>query len=179
MHPRLSELLDEAEAARRDLLAVVASFPAERLHTPGADGAWSVAQQLAHLHLVEHSSVRALFRALKDARAAGLGPETETASLRTALDHTDLVAGTRKLIAPDFVQPTETTDLETALARLAESRDGLRAWAREADGLALATVTFPHPRLGTLNLYQWVLMIAGHERRHTAQIERLRLAGNA
>jgi len=174
MHPRLAELVEYAESTRRDLLAQVTDFPAGRAHTPGADGAWSLSQQLAHLHLVEHSSVRAMFRALKDAKKAGLGPETETSSLRGALDSTDLAYGTRKLEAPEFVTPTDAPDIETALARLRESREGLHAWAREADGFALATVTFPHPRLGVLNLYEWVLMIAGHERRHMIQIERLR-----
>ena len=174
MHPRLAELVEYAESTRRDLLAQVTDFPAGRAHAPGADGAWSLSQQLAHLHLAEHSSVRAMFRALKDAKKAGLGPETETSSLRGALDSTDLAYGTRKLEAPEFVTPTDAPDIETALARLRESREGLHAWAREADGFALATVTFPHPRLGVLNLYEWVLMIAGHERRHMIQIERLR-----
>ncbi|MBK8058042.1 MAG: DinB family protein [Gemmatimonadetes bacterium] len=176
MHPRLSELLDYADTTRSDLLAAVSTFPTAQWNAPAADGGWSLAQQLTHLYLVEHSSVRAMFRALKDAKKVGLGPETETSSVRGALDATDLVMGTQKLAAPDFVQPaTSFPDLATALAKLAESRDGLRAWAAEGDGCALATVTFPHPRLGTLNLYEWVLMIAGHERRHLAQIERLRL----
>ncbi|MCC6929205.1 MAG: DinB family protein [Gemmatimonadaceae bacterium] len=177
MHPRLAELIEYADSTRDALLAQVAAFPAERAHEAGANGGWSLSQQLAHLHLVEQSSVRAMFRALKDARKAGLGAETETSSLRGILDATGLASGTRRLEAPDFVTPTDTPGIETALARLRESREGLHAWAREGDGYALATVTFPHPRLGVLNLYEWVEMISGHERRHMLQIERLRAGG--
>jgi hypothetical protein len=179
MHPRLSELMDYADATRRDLQALVYTFPPDQVQRPGGDGAWSLSQQLGHLHLVEQSSVRAMFRALKDAKNAGLGAETETSSVRALLDRTDLVAGTRKLEAPPFTQPADAPDVETAMARLAESRQGLHAWAAAADGFALATVTFPHPALGTLNLYEWVLMIAGHEVRHMAQIRALREEGVA
>ncbi len=56
-------------------------------------------------------------------------------------------------------------------ARLDESRAGLHLWASEADGFALAQVSFPHPALGTLNLYEWVAMIDGHERRHLRRMQ--------
>jgi hypothetical protein len=44
---------------------------------------------------------------------------------------------------------------------------------REGDGWALETLSAPHPRLGSLNLYQWVVFVAGHEARHTAQIREI------
>ena len=176
MHPRLAELLTYADRTRGELLAVVGSLTADQLQAPAPDGGWSVAQHLGHLHLVEQSSVRALFRAFRNARGAGLGMETETGSVVGALDATDLVAGTRKLQAPEFVRPTDSPTLDDAMARLSASRAGLRAWAAEADGFALTTVRFPHPALGDLNLYEWVAMIAGHEDRHTRQI-RAALAG--
>lgn len=176
MHPRLSELLAHADHVRDEVLSFVGTLTPEQLQAPPAAGRWSVAQHLAHLHLVEQSSVRAMFRALKNARAAGLASETETSSLLGMLDHTGLAAGQGQYIAPEFVAPVDAPDLETVRSRLAESRSGLRAWAAEADGWALATVHFPHPVLGTLNLYAWVLMIADHERRHLHQM-RAALAG--
>jgi uncharacterized damage-inducible protein DinB len=173
MHPRLSELLAHADQVRGELLAVVDAVDDARWSAPGPDGGWSVSQHLAHLHLVEQSSLRALFRTLRNARAEGLAQETETGSLLGALDHTGLVEGRTKFVAPDFVVPADVPDRAAVRARLAESRAGLHAWAQEADGYALATVSFPHPRLGTLNLYEWVLMIADHERRHLRQIRAL------
>jgi hypothetical protein len=32
----------------------------------------------------------------------------------------------------------------------------------------------PHPLFGTLDLYQWVLLVAGHTARHTQQIEEVK-----
>ena len=42
----------------------------------------------------------------------------------------------------------------------------------EADGWALEKVVAPHPRLGTLDMYQWLVFLGRHESRHLAQIER-------
>lgn len=173
MHPRLTELMAYAERVRAELLDVLDRVDDAHWSAPGPDGAWSVSQHLAHLHLVEQSSLRALFRAFRDARAAGLAMETETGSLLGALDHTGLAEGHTRVTAPDFVVPTDVPDRETVRARLAESRAGLQAWAQEADGFALGEVRFPHPRLGTLSLYEWVLMIAEHERRHLRHVRAL------
>jgi hypothetical protein len=170
MHPRLADLLESADHTRQELLDFVGTLSAAQLQAPGPDGAWSPSQHLSHLHLVESSSLRALFRSFRNARAAGLAMETETSSLRDALDGTGLATGEQKRIAPEFVHPTDAPDGETLRARLAESRAGLHAWAAEADGYALATVSFPHPALGSLNLYEWIVMIDHHERRHLRQM---------
>ncbi len=173
MHPRLGELLADADHVRDELLAFVAELTPQQLQVAGPEGGWSVAQHLAHLHLVEQSSVRAMFRALRDARAAGLERESETSSLLGVLAHTGLAQATTKRVAPDFVTPVDAPDVPTARARLSESRAGLRAWGAEADGWALTAVHFPHPALGRLNLYEWVAMIADHERRHLALMRRV------
>ncbi|MEP7381563.1 MAG: DinB family protein [Gemmatimonadota bacterium] len=166
MHPRLADLLAHADQTRAELLAFLDTIPEAPFGATRDDGAWCPAQHAAHLHLVEASSLRALFRAFRKARSEGLGDETESSSLVGALDDTDLVAGSKKLVAPDFTQPAEAPDRATVRERLSTSRAGLHAWAAEADGFALAQVHFPHPALGTLNLYEWVAMIDGHERRH-------------
>lgn len=177
MHPRLSELLAYADRTRDDLLALVGEVSTEQWSAEPPGGGWSVAQHVAHLHLVEQGSVRALFRAFRDARAAGLAMESNVSSVLGALDHTGLAEGRTRIVAPDFVTPVDAPDLDTMRERLAASREGLRTWAREADGYALGAVTFPHPRLGTLTLYEWVLMIADHERRHMRHIRALLAAG--
>jgi DinB superfamily len=173
MHPRLSELLAHAEGVRAELLSVIDGASDDRWSAPGPEGGWSASQHVEHLYLVERSSLRALFRAFRDARAAGLALETETSSLLGALDHTGLAEGRTKVMAPEFVVPVEAPDRATARLRLAESRAGLQTWAQEVDGYALGAVTFPHPRLGTLSLYEWVLMIADHERRHLRRVRAL------
>ena len=58
----------------------------------------------------------------------------------------------------------------TPLGRTRASRAGLRGTVEAAEGLALSLVTHNHPIFGTLNVYQLMDFIAGHEMRHAKQI---------
>ena len=40
----------------------------------------------------------------------------------------------------------------------------------EPDGLALGEIRHTHLRFGELDLYQWILFVAEHEKRHVAQL---------
>ena len=173
MHPRLQELLAYTEEARAELLDLLASLTREEWEARASSGGWSVRQVVAHLQLVESGSVRALFRSFRTARDGGLGSERETASLLSSLDWSRLSEVVTPVVAPSFTTPAGDEPAAALLEGLAAARAGLRQWSAEADGYALTEVTFPHPRLGALNLYQWVLMIGQHERRHIAQIRRI------
>jgi hypothetical protein len=170
MHPRLAEIMEVNERAREELLACVGDVPADVHTLRPSEGSWSVVEVLGHLHLVEDSSVRLLFRAFRKARDDGLEQECETTSLLATLDHLHVTETRARLTAPDLTLPTDVPDLATVLARLANSRQGLWTWAREADGYALGNVQRRHPILGELSLYGWPLLIGQHELRHVAQI---------
>jgi uncharacterized damage-inducible protein DinB len=170
MHPRLEELMAYAETQRDGLLAAVAAVPESlRERRPGSD-AWSVAEVLEHLHIVEAGIARLIGRKLEKARAAGLGPETETGSLVRSLDRFALLERGTSMTAPEFVQPRGALTAAAAATALAESRRALREALAAGDGLALGTVSAPHVLLGPLTLYQWVLFVGQHEHRHTIQI---------
>jgi hypothetical protein len=40
----------------------------------------------------------------------------------------------------------------------------------------LTHLKYPHPLLGELDMYQWILIAGGHEGRHIAQIGRIKAA---
>lgn len=170
MHPRLAEVMKYAEESREELLAALAGIDATRAARSPEGGGWSVAEIVEHLHLVEHSSLRALFRALRNARAGGLRNESDDTSLSPLIAEIDSRIGAGGRMAPEFTRPKSADPLPELVARLAESREGLRTWAREADGAALEDAHFPHPALGELSLYGWVVMLGAHERHHTAQL---------
>jgi len=169
MHPRTQELLDNLAAHRAALRETVADIPVELHRVRPESGRWSVVEVLEHLSILERRLSGAFRRQLDQARAAGLREETETSSVLGRLSF-DVLDRDRKLVAPDVVQPTATVDLSTAWQALEQSREGLLAVMADGDGFALDELTFPHPVLGTLTLYQWYEFIAGHEARHTAQI---------
>jgi uncharacterized damage-inducible protein DinB len=173
MNARLEEVVTYADAARAHLLdALDAIAPPKWTQRSDADG-WSIRDVVEHLHLVEKSSLRAMFRALRNAKGAGVAAESDAASLAPLIATIEGRMHEGKRVAPEYTRPASEATPEELKGLLAESRQGLHTWAQEADGTALETVTFPHPALGELSLYGWVVMLGAHERRHTEQIRRI------
>jgi hypothetical protein len=182
LHPRLAELVELLAQARAEVLEVVATVtPAEAARSPRPD-AWSVAQIVEHLRLVESGIVGALTRSIDAVGLDTLAPETETASVAGALDRFRLEERRSRLPAPARVVPGAAADLATATRGLEGSRKGLMDLVQRLSGRALGCVSFPHPAWGPLSCYEWLLFVSQHERRHAAQIREavaaLRVEGN-
>ncbi len=173
MNQVLAEVLDDAESARGELLTLIDGLTPAQWESRAPEGGWTVGEVVGHLQLVEDSSVRALFKGFRRAREAGLGEETDGKSRLASLGANRVDDLVRPIVAPPMVTPNGTGDRGELKDKLAYSRDGLRKWAQEADGFALSKVRFPHPAFGELDLYQWVLFIGQHERRHIRQIRRI------
>jgi DinB superfamily len=173
MHPRLAEVSDRLAAERRELLDVASTVPSDGWQTRPADDRWSVSEICQHLHQVEMSCAAVLAKRIAQAREAGHPAERDTSSVLGTLDHLGVSQLDRKLVAPERVQPAENPDRETAEHRLAESRAALLAAMESGDGLALGEIRHTHLRFGELDLYQWCLFVAEHEKRHIAQLRQV------
>ncbi len=178
LHPRIVEVIDALEQAHRELVDVVMSIPADRRDAPATEGRWSVAENIEHLALIEDGVGRLISKLTKQVRDAG-AMETEESSLLHSIDHFRVWSVTRRIEAPDFVRPTEGLSSNEALARLTSARTKLVDALRNGSGLALATVSHPHPVVGPLNIYQWGIMTAHHQRRHSEQIRQIAGLGDA
>ena len=170
LHPRLAELVDDLQRSRRALHACVEALSDAQRDAAPVGESWSVAQIVEHLAIVEGQVGRLLSNLMKEAEATG-ERETETTSVLTSLDQFGVDVPTVRIPAPDRVQPKDGLSAHEALVRLDAVRDQLLRVIPRASGLPLANVSFPHPALGPLNGYEWILLIAQHERRHTRQIE--------
>jgi hypothetical protein len=175
LHPILAALVHELEHERRLLLEAAARVPAAHRETSPAPGRWSGAQVLAHLAKVEESSGRLFSVHAKRLREGGAPEETAT-DARAIIDgfarfplHTRIEA----VEAPEMVLPDADVTFDGALELLAASRARLLQAIAKASGLALGSVSAPHPRLGPLTMYEWLLMIARHEARHVGQLDDL------
>jgi uncharacterized damage-inducible protein DinB len=173
MHPRLEEVLGYLDSERADLRDAVELVPAElRDQQPGPDR-WSVAQVLQHLVMIEKRIAMGMTKWVGDARAGGLGPEAETSSVLSSLDLGLIADRSKRHSAPEQVRPTGDLDAASAWTALEKTRSALRAAVLPGDGLALSEVIHPHPVLGPINLYQWLLFVGSHETRHTGQVREI------
>lgn len=173
MTSRIEEVLAHLDANRAKLDLAVSSVPeADRGRRPG-QGRWSTAEVLEHLAIVEGSITNLLRTRIDQARAAGLGTETDASAILPTVPTQRLLDRTAKITAGEKSLPTGSLDAKKAKALLDERRVKLKALIRESDGLALANVVIPHGVLGPLNAYQWLVFVGAHEGRHAKQIEEI------
>lgn len=173
MHPRISELVEYADATRAALLEVAERIPADRFTDQPAPGRWSAAELLEHLARVESGCAHVIAKRAARARESGLAAERDESSMLGALDGRHVTDRSRKLTAPEIVAPAGGFSRDGALDALAKSRDELRQAVAIADGLALGEVRHTHVVLGEIDLYQWILFVGQHERRHLPQLEEI------
>ncbi len=173
--PKTKEIVDAIEHDRGALLDSVKGLgPRQTDFRPGADS-WSIDDVLHHLALAEEASVKLLAMFQDRAQKEGIAPDpSPAASVLHSIDSVVKSAEDQKAAAPDRVKPRSRVEAPQALARLEASRqrilEGLEALSPR-DGSKLA---YRHPFFGELDLYQWLLVGAWHERRHTRQIERIK-----
>jgi hypothetical protein len=170
MHPRLAEIAQYVDAQRTALLAAAAPLPEAEWTTRPEPSRWSVSDVFEHLHRVERGSARLIAKRAAEARAAGHAPEEDERSLMSSLDHAGLTDRSRKIAAPERVAPEGGWTRAAAMAAIEGSRSELRAAIAAADGMALQSVRAEHPRLGDIDLYQWILFLGQHEARHVPQV---------
>lgn len=171
MHPRIAELfryLDEQHAA---LLAATAAIPGDKQSISPAVNAWSVAQIVEHLFLLERRLIPVFTKLIAEARDRGLSLDTDTSSVLHAFDPGRFLDRTRKIVTREATRPTGTLSVAAGLEALAAARHDLKAIVLSADGLALGTVVQAHPAFGTLNLYEWIAFLGAHTARHVMQIQ--------
>lgn len=173
---RLAEVAAFLAHHRAEVVAAAHAVPAdgwtERLIPEG----WSPAEIMDHLRIVEHGTLRLLEKVIPEARTAGHPDETETSPViepgfvEARLDRSN------RIVAPPRAMPTRAPDLATALEALSAERTQLIAAMHAGDGLALGRIEWPHPAIGVLNIYQWLVFLGAHEGRHAAQLREIATA---
>lgn len=173
MHPQFEAAFGRLDSVTRDLHAAAESVPSSLRSRKPAPERWCVNEVLEHLGIVEQIFVTRLITNIEAAKSAGLGSEVDTPAMLS--DQLGIVLEDRstRRTAPEPAQPTGNVDSATALQSIAACHARLRDAIASADGLALSAVTHDHRIFGTLNVYQWVDLMAGHERRHLAQLREI------
>ena len=179
MHPRLTELLAYLELQRDRVRAEASRLPRDRWSVKPSPERWSIAEVIWHLQRVERGVAKLIAKRTSEARASGHPVEDVTTSVIGSLEGTHIEDRSQRLAAPSHVSPPEPIDPAEVESQLEESRLLLRAAIVDADGLALGSITHPHPVLGEINLYQWILFVGKHEARHAGQIAEVADAASA
>jgi hypothetical protein len=156
------ELARDRLTATRDRLHAMTSglTPAQWSYRDGE--AWSILLILEHVYIVEAGALK---------RIASAPPSPDVKLGRDAKVMSWVTDRSRKVISPEMVTPQgRVTDPAELLAKFDRVRSGSLGWLEDptADHRAHA---MPHPFLGVLDGYQWLLFFAQHLERHLAQVE--------
>ena len=170
MHPRISELLDYIELQTAELRAAYAVVPPDRRAMRPAPDRWSPAEVIPHLVIVDRRLAQRLAAMIEQARA--LPPESETTPI-LPLTRADIVVDrSRRLSTSEIGQPRDT-DPTCVWDDFDETRAALEKVIISGDGLALGSVSAPHPALGSFTAYDWIAFVGAHAARHAAQIREM------
>jgi len=172
MHPRTRELLTYLQEQRTVLREAFDEVPPQLRERALARGRWSAANVIEHLAIVETRIAGRLSNAIADARDAGVAAESTADAVLPSLNVRRVLDRTTRVNAPDAVQPTGFT-ADEAWAALESATGKVRDALHAGDGLALGTLTLPHPVFGPQSLYDWFGFIGAHEARHASQIREI------
>jgi hypothetical protein len=167
--------LKNLQATRDAFLKSIAGLSEKQWRFKPAPDRWSVAEVSEHITVAE-SSIFSLVQKITSSpadpskRAEVAGKDEKI--LQQVPDRT------HKAQAPEFLKPTNrfATRAENIKA-FEDARSATMEYVRTTND-DLRDHFGPHPALGTLDAYQWILLISAHSARHTKQIEEVKADPN-
>lgn len=163
------DLVEALEKSRQEFQAAVANVGEEHAKAKPEAGRWSVLECVEHVTVVEERFLGRL-EAAPRLESPRVDKEKE-AELAVRVPNR-----TTKAEAPEPVRPTgRFSSLSDALDQFHAVRDRTIRVAQDRAG-DLYWLALEHPRFGPLNGAEFIVLIAGHARRHAAQIQEVKSA---
>jgi hypothetical protein len=163
-----NRLMSHLHATRKQFLDALAQVSEAQWKWKPSAETWSVAEVAEHIALSEET-LGAMVRKMVKGPAA---PAEKLAAVKGKEERmlTGIVDRSQKVQAPEMLKPVQRWKTKAELiAAFKKSRDENIAYI-EQTGDELRTRLMPHPALGDLDLYQWLLFVSGHSERHTLQL---------
>lgn len=161
---------DHLTKTRQDFLASISGLSEAQWKFKPAPDRWSIAEVAEHIAISEETILGMISERILKAPAAPAGTEkvADEKVISTVTDRSG------KVQAPEMLKPVGKWASQAELAQAfeqsrAKTLDYVKTTQDDLRGHA-----GPHPMLGTLDGYQWVLLLSAHSARHTAQIEEVK-----
>jgi DinB family protein len=161
----LRSLFEKLRRTREKFEATARKIPDQHWRTPPRAGAWSAAEVVAHVIMVE---------TLMTGAAAKI---TRKPPVRVPLSkrfHIPVALVAWRGVRVETPIPLDTLlldDREMMLSRLAEQRQRTISVLEAGRETNLGKYRVQHPVLGSLHYYDWFRTLAAHDSRHTKQLK--------
>ncbi|HTQ87186.1 MAG TPA: DinB family protein [Candidatus Solibacter sp.] len=163
----VASIVELLNRAHLELLEACEQIPANRWKRNPPKGGWSASEVVAHLTMVE----AAVWNGVREE----LSKKTPRHSFLNRL-HIPVVMAAYRVIKRKNPIPLDSAMIKArqeALESYSAARNRTLKFIAEQASRNLAPYRRKHPFLGSLNLYDWMRMLAYHEMRHTKQIREI------
>jgi hypothetical protein len=175
---KAQEVVEYLSKQREILLASAEGVSEAQLNFKPAADQWSIKEIFHHLWIVEGATAKLMSIMLKQAVENNLTEETDPeGSVMIGLESLE-EALSKKFQAPERFVPIDAVSLEESISKLGETRIKLTDPLEQLCRYDVTQLTYPHPAVGPLDTYQWVMVMGSHEGRHTRQINRVKEDAN-
>lgn len=168
--------INDLQGTRKLFLESIAGLSEAQWNFKPAPDVWSVAEVAEHIAASEDT----LFALVTERMMKSPAQPERRAEVqgKDTIILEKVVDRSKKAQAPEILKPTHRWATQQELvAHFKESRERTIAYVERTDD-ALRDHFFDHPLLGTMDGYQWLLLITAHSHRHTLQIEEVKANAN-
>jgi uncharacterized damage-inducible protein DinB len=168
--------IKQFETTRDNFLKSISGLSEKQWTFKPAPDRWSVAEVAEHITISESTIAGLVHERLMQSPAAPEKREQVKGKDEMILQR--MPDRSHKAQAPEMLRPTGRWPTEADLAKaFEESRKANMDYVRTTND-DLRDHFFDHPAFGTMDGYQWLLLISAHSARHTAQIEEVKADPN-
>jgi DinB superfamily len=164
------------QASRDAFLQSISGLSEKQWKFKPAPDRWSIAEVSEHITIAEST----IFGFVQGQIMAGPATPDKRAEVKVtdAQIMTLVPDRSHKVQAPEFLQPTgRFADHDATVKAFEQARKATMDYV-SATNDDLRDHFGPHPLLGPMDAYQWILLISAHSERHTKQIEEVKADPN-
>jgi hypothetical protein len=163
----ITPILEKLAEAQTAFLCAADAVPSGQWSRKPHAEEWSAAEVVAHLVMVERTIVGNADRVTQKS------PRPVPFLKRIHLPLWLVSARLIRLKSPIPLDPALVGNKEEMFGELRAARERALAFLEETSNRDLNSYRWPHPFLGSLNVYEWFEMIAAHQLRHTKQMREI------
>lgn len=174
-YQNVDEIFTMITREHEQFLAALAEVnEAQASFRPTADE-WTLAEIAEHVAITNSGFLRIGSKLLRAAEAAGT-PPPEALNLSSVLLDAEGRQHPARFAAPEVVRPQGNQSLAESVEKLGAAQTGLAEILPRLAAADCRAGKFPHPVVGPLNTYQWLIVWGEHLNRHQQQIQRVKSA---
>jgi hypothetical protein len=164
----LGPLIDRLRRSRERLETAARRIPNPHWRTPPNEGAWSGAEIVAHVTMVETLMAGAAARIIRKP------PVAVPLHKRIHLPVAVVAWRGRRVASPIPLDTLLLDDRDAMLLRLAGQRERTLSLLESGRDQNFRRYRLQHPFLGSLQYYDWFRLLAAHDVRHAKQLDEVR-----